>query len=294
MTMYKSAFFIPNPPGGNCTLCPHRCKLRPGGYGRCGVRYCAEDGWLYAIAYGRPTALQIDPIEKKPLARFMPGSRTFSIGTPGCNLACAWCQNAELSTASYPTLEPAAGEEFYAPARLVELAVAHHCRSVAFTYNEPTVWAEYAGDIADAAHAAGLAAVLVSNAYINPEAAAVFFPKIDAANFDLKGMSEMFYRGHCGGSLAPVLLAIEQFYRLGKHLELTNLVIPGLNDRPEDIEKLLDFVEAKLDRNVPLHFSAFFPRHRAADLPATPAATLYRIRGQAENRGFRYVYLGNL
>lgn len=292
--MFVSEFFTADPggDGGSCSLCPHRCRLAAGAYGRCGVR-CCDDGKLYSLVYGHPAALQVDPIEKKPLNLFLPGSRTFSIGTPGCNLACRHCQNHQLVHTPC-RLEDAGRQRLYAPETIVRQAREHGCRSVAFTYNEPTVWTEYAIDIAECAHANDLKTVLVSNAFITPEAAAVFYPHIDAANFDLKAMSDDFYRQQCGGLLAPVLEAIEFFYRLGRHLEITNLVIPGRNDSVEMVEQLLDFVETRLNRSVPLHFSAFFPCHRETELAPTPPSTLRRIREQAAARGFSHLFLGNI
>jgi len=271
-----------------CFLCPRRCLLAPGRSGFCGVRR-NEGGALVSLADGFPAALQVDPIEKKPLYHFLPGTFTFSCGTFGCNLRCANCQNDELSRGL-----PAAPGRRIAPDAIVRAALEHGCRSVAFTYNEPTIWAGYAIDIAEAAHAAGLATVLVSNAFITPEAAEQLFPVIDAANFDLKSGDPAFYRRICRGELAPVLAAIGDFFARGRHLEITNLLIPGLNDAPEQVEQLLDALEPIVDRTVPLHFSRFFPRCELRDLPPTPPERVHAACAAARARGYRYVHAGNL
>lgn len=274
-----------------CRLCPRACVIPLGECGFCGIRQ-NQAGRLVALAYGRPVALQVDPIEKKPLAEFMPGTRTFSLGTYGCNLGCVFCQNHHLSCGRYTVAELAQPE--LAPAELVAAARHQGCTSVAFTYNEPVTWGEYVIEVAAAAHAAGLATVLVSNGYLTLTAAADIFPGIDAANLDLKGFSEEFYRELTGGELAPVLAAAKAFRDGGGHLELTNLVIPGKNDAPEMIEALLTWVRDELSPEVPLHFSAYHPAHRYAGSPPTPAATLYRIRDAAHAAGLRHIYLGNL
>lgn len=284
-------------PAGNgavrCGLCPRRCLIPDGGRGFCAVRR-NRGGVLYAETYGHPVAVQNDPIEKKPLYHYMPGSRTFSIGTFGCNLNCLFCQNDSLSRGSYGA-EPRADLPFYAPDVLAEAALRAGCRSVAFTYNEPGVWAEYVMDIAHEAKKRGLGTVLVSNGYITPEAAEKLYPCIDAANIDMKGFSEDFYRGMCGGSLEPVLRACEYFRNVrGGHLELTNLVIPGRNDSDEMIGAYLDWAGEKLGLETVLHFSAYFPAYKYRESPPTPPETLYRIRDFARGRGFRFVYLGNI
>ncbi len=273
-----------------CDLCPRGCVVAPGDAGFCGVRR-NEAGTLYSLVYGRPAAMQIDPVEKKPFREYLPGTKTFSIGTFGCNLDCACCQNDEISGCRRPDVMAAV--PMREPDEIVRLARHYRCASVAFTYNEPTVFAEYAIAVATVARREGLATLLVSNAYISPKAAEALFPLIDAANFDLKGFSEEFYREHCRGRLAPVLEAIRYFHRLGRHLEVTNLVIPTRNDSPEMIRALLDWVGEQLSPEVPLHFTAFFPHLRLAGLPRTPRSTLEKIRDLALARGFRHVYLGN-
>jgi len=249
-------------------------------------------GALVSLAHGRPVALQVDPIEKKPFAAFLPGTRTFSLGTYGCNLGCVFCQNHHLSRGAYAEAELA--RPTVPPEEIVAAARRHACASVAFTYNEPVVWAEYAIDIARAARAAGLATVLVSNGYVTAEAAADLLPWIDAANLDVKGFAEDFYRDMAGGRLAPVLATAEACHRGGIHLEITNLVIPGRNDAPGMVADLIAWVRDTLSPDVPVHFSAYHPDHQYHASPPTPPATLRNIRAMALAAGLRHVHLGNV
>ncbi|MCF6176029.1 MAG: AmmeMemoRadiSam system radical SAM enzyme [Victivallaceae bacterium] len=274
-----------------CLLCPRRCVIADNCCGFCGVRQ-NHAGKLYSLAYGSPMAINVDPIEKKPLAEFMPGTTTFSIGTFGCNLNCNFCQNWTLSRGNYAQL--ANTVQTYSPETLVELALKRHCKSIAFTYNEPTVFAEYVIDTAKLTHDAGLATVLVSNGYISDTVRGELYPLIDAANIDMKGFSEEFYRSMTGTELAPILESIKYFYSLGHHLELTNLVIPGKNDSEAMINGWLNWIEEHLDKTVPLHFSAFHPDYKLNKISRTSAETLCRIKDQAKERGFISVYLGNI
>ena len=273
-----------------CGLCPHACRIPPGGVGACHVRRNAG-GTLVADTWGRPAALQVDPIEKKPLAWFLPGTRTFSIGTFGCNRACAFCQNNHLSRQGG---ELQRALEVVEPEAIVAMAKRTGCRSVAFTYNEPTVFIEDAMDIARLARAAGLATVLVTNGYIGAAARAALYPLIDAANIDVKGFSEGFYASICGGSLAPVLESC-RFYRreVGGHLEITNLLIPNRNDSPAMIQALLDWAAVAVGRDTPLHFTAYFPTGGFTE-PPTPEATVRRAETMAKEAGFTRVRVGNL
>ena len=272
-----------------CALCPRQCVISEGRAGFCGVRV-NQGGALASLSYGRPVSIAVDPIEKKPLNHFMPGSRTFSLGTFGCNLGCTFCQNYGISRECY--MED--GEyRFMEPERLVRMAIAQRCPSISFTYNEPTVFAEYAMDTAKLAHEAGLRTVLVSNGYISDEASDQLYPLMDAANIDMKGFSEDFYADMCQGSLGPVLNSIAKLHRLGTHLEITTLVIPGKNDGKESTEAWLDWAAENLGRDVPLHFSAYFPAYRCR-IPRTSPATLHEIRRLALDRGFRHVHLGNI
>lgn len=226
-------FYTRLPEGAvRCDLCPRRCVITPGGAGWCRMR-CNAAGELHALSYARPAAVAIDPIEKKPLMNFLPGTRTLSLGAFGCNLDCCFCQNSSLSHGTYN----ANGDwRILTPRETVSLAAANDCPSISLTYNEPTLWIEYAMDIAKLARASGLRTVLVTNGFIEPEPARALYPLVDAANIDVKGFSEEFYESMCGGSLAPVRTACEIFKNeAGGHLELTNLVIPGRNDSPEQI-----------------------------------------------------------
>ncbi|MDD3885764.1 MAG: AmmeMemoRadiSam system radical SAM enzyme [Victivallaceae bacterium] len=277
-------------PGGavECGLCPRRCRVSDGEYGFCRARV-NRGGRFFSEVWGRPAAVHIDPIEKKPFNWYMPGSRVFSIGTFGCNLGCVFCQNHELSRAeagASATLEEAS------PAAVVSSAIAAGCPAIAFTYNEPTVFAEYAIEMAKLARQRGLATLLVSNGYISDEAAAEFYPLISAANIDIKG-DDAFYRRMCGGELSPVLAACRRLLSHGSHLEVTNLVLPGENDDPGQVALWLEVLAAELGVEVPLHFSASFAAYHYYGRP-TPRATLERMAGQAAARGFKRVALGNV
>lgn len=273
-----------------CTLCPRRCTIPEGKTGYCGIRK-NEGGSLVSLAYGLPAALQIDPIEKKPLRHFLPGTKTFSVGTFGCNLGCVFCQNSHLSRGSYGRQD----FRYIPPEELVKLTLQHKCESLTFTYNEPSIWAEYAVDCFRLAKAAGLNTVLVSNGFISREAAEELYPLTDAANIDIKAMSEEFYRTMCNASLQPVLESCIHFKReLGKHLEITNLVIPGKNDSPEQIRALLDWVEQELGLDQVIHFSAYFPAYKYHESPRTPPGLIRRICAEAFYRGFSRIYAGNI
>lgn len=272
----------------SCRLCPRSCVIADGARGWCGVR-TNDGGTLVSEVYGRAAAVHVDPVEKKPLNHFLPGSRTFSIGTVGCNLDCAWCQNCSLSRGD-PDFSPSAD---FAPERVVSLARTHDCASIAFTYNEPTVFVEYATDIADMAHAAGLRTLAVTNGYIAPEACREFFSRIDAANVDLKAFRDDLYRRHTGGSLKPVLDSLVCMKALGVWIEVTTLIVPGVNDDPADLAAQTAWIHDHLGPDTPLHLSAFHPDHRMHDRPRTPTSTLERAREIATEAGLRFVYLGN-
>lgn len=278
--------------GVRCLLCPRKCLIPDGGCGVCAVRL-NRGGELVSQSYGYPVALQIDPIEKKPLRHFLPRSATFSIGTLGCNLKCVFCQNHHLSRGAY---QKRLTYRYFEPAEIAQLAKRHGCASLSFTYNEPTVFGEYVIDAANAAHELGLKTVLVSNAYINLEAAKEIYPLMDAANIDVKGFSEAYYREMCGGTLKPVTDAVE-FYRntVGGHVELTYLVIPGKNDSDKMIDDYLDWVESRLGIETPLHFTAYHPDYQYSESPRTPLELLYKIQNHAlADRNFPNVYLGNI
>ncbi len=271
-----------------CLLCPRNCVIKSGFCGFCAVRE-NKDGALFSLSYGRPVSVHIDPIEKKPLARFMSGSKTYSLGTFGCNLNCSFCQNDSLSRGSY---RPDDLLNFVPPEYIVQSAIKYKADSISFTYNEPTVFAEYAIDIAKLAKSAGLPLVLVSNGYIESNPASQLYPLIDAANIDMKGFSESFYQNMTSSRLKNVLESIKHLYSLGKHLEITTLIIPGENDKIEELDQWLDWVEFNLDKRVPLHFSAYHPAYRCS-IPATPVPILLKLKHHAEARGFT-AFTGNI
>ncbi|MEE9300263.1 MAG: AmmeMemoRadiSam system radical SAM enzyme [Alphaproteobacteria bacterium] len=273
-----------------CDICPRFCKLREGQRGLCFVRMC-EDDRIVLTTYGRSSGFCIDPIEKKPLNHFLPGTPVLSFGTAGCNLACKFCQNWDISKSrEIDTLADAAE-----PEAIAEAAKRLGCRSVAFTYNDPVVFFEYAVDIARACHAAGIKTVAVTAGYIADGARAEFFEPMDAANVDLKAFTEAFYRNICGGALKPVLDTLVYLKReTDVWFEITNLLIPDKNDSVEEITEMTRWVVENLGPDVPMHFTAFHPDWKMRDVPATPASTLMRARTLAMANGVRYVYTGNV
>jgi pyruvate formate lyase activating enzyme len=258
--------------------------------GLCFVRG-AEDGEVRLYTYGRSSGFCVDPIEKKPLNHFLPGTPVLSFGTAGCNLACKFCQNWDMSKSrEMDTLADQAS-----PLMLAAAAQRLGCASVAFTYNDPTVFMEYADDVADACRARGIKSVAVTAGYMCPEPRAEFFAHMDAANVDLKAFTERFYRKVCGAQLGAVLETLEYLKHETKvWFEITTLLIPGENDSDAELDAMTQWIMAKLGADVPLHFSAFHPDWKMLDVPATPAATLTRARELAISNGLRYVYTGNV
>ncbi|MFZ0529369.1 MAG: AmmeMemoRadiSam system radical SAM enzyme [Propionicimonas sp.] len=273
-----------------CDLCPQECKLRDQQRGACFVRR-REGDQVVLTTYGLASGFCIDPIEKKPLAHFYPGSSVLSFGTVGCNLACRYCQNWDISTSrDAERLQDAASPESIARA-----ATRLGCRSVAFTYNDPVVFAEYAIDVADACHAVGLRTVAVTAGYLHEQPRREFFAHIDAANVDLKGFTEEFYRTLTRSHLQPVLDTLVYLAReTSVWLEITTLVIPGHNDSDDELNRLAAWIATALGPDVPLHFSAFHPSHHMLDVPSTPPATLTRARRIALDHGLHFVYTGNV
>jgi pyruvate formate lyase activating enzyme len=242
--------------------------------------------------YGRVSSVAVDPIEKKPLYHFLPGSRSLSLGTIGCNLICRFCQNWHISK---PNDDSALDEERLAPERIAEAAVRARCASVSYTYNEPIIGFEFTLDCADACRERGVANVAVTNGYIEPEPRAEFFTAMDAANVDLKSFNERWYRRICGAHLQPVLDTLVYIHtHTPCWLEVTTLLIPGENDRAEELTRLVDWVLANLGPEVPLHFTAFHPNYRMLDHESTPPEILQRARRLAMDAGVRYVYTGNI
>jgi pyruvate formate lyase activating enzyme len=273
-----------------CDLCPRRCRLHEGQRGFCYVREAGADA-IHLTSYGRASGFCIDPIEKKPLNHFFPGTSVLSFGTAGCNLGCKFCQNWDISKArdDERLLDRAT------PEAIAAAAVRTGCRSIAFTYNDPVIFAEYAIDAAIAAHERGVATVAVTAGYVTAEARPEFFAHVDAANVDLKGFTEEFYRRQCFGHLEPVKETLEWLHReTGVWLEVTTLLIPGHNDSDAEIDRLAEWFVDRLGPEVPLHFTAFHPDFRMRDVPHTPADTLTRARVRARAAGLRHVYTGNV
>jgi pyruvate formate lyase activating enzyme len=273
-----------------CELCPRFCILSPGQRGFCFVREADTDG-IVLTSYGRSSGFCIDPVEKKPLYHFHPGSAVLSFGTAGCNLGCRYCQNWDLTKAA----EIDRLGERASPVAIAQTARRLGCTSVAFTYNDPVIFAEYAIDTARACREARVHSIAVTAGYVTAGARGELFAAMDAANIDLKAFSEEFYHRQCYGHLAPVLETIEYAVKeTSCWVELTNLVIPGLNDSDAEIEALCAWVLERLGPHVPLHFTAFHPDYKLLDLPPTPPETLRRARARAKSLGIDHVYTGNI
>lgn len=273
-----------------CGLCPHGCRLKEGQTGICGVR-AHVGGRLASMSYAHPTGFAIDPIEKKPLFHFMPGSPILSFGTLGCTLGCPWCQNWPQT---HPERELPAGRPVR-PEQVVALAQRERVPSIAYTYNEPTVFAEYLVDIARLAREQGIRNVAVTNGYITPKARPEVYADLDAANVDLKGFDEAFYQRETKGALEPILATLEWIVRETKiWLEITTLLIPGRNDTDAMLTRECEWIREKLGTDVPVHFTAFHPEFRMLDHPPTSVGTLTRAREIARHAGLRFVYTGNV
>ena len=269
-----------------CRLCPHNCKIKNGGYGICRVRQNI-DGVLYSLNYGRVTSCAVDPIEKKPLYHYYPGMNILSVGTFGCNFRCGFCQNWEIAQGNF------VAARYVTPEKLVEIALEAQKDSasigIAYTYSEPLVWYEFDYETAKIARQRGLKNVLVTNGFVQEKPLLELLPSIDALNIDVKAFTNDFYRKTCGGSLAPVLKTVELVQK-SAHVEVTNLVVPGMNDGDEEINALVDWI-ASLDPELPLHFSRYFPQYRF-DRAATPLQTLAKALRIAR-RKLKNVYIGN-
>jgi pyruvate formate lyase activating enzyme len=273
-----------------CDVCPRYCRLKDGQEGHCFVR-AARGGAIVLTTYGRSSGFCVDPIEKKPLSHFLPGTSVFSFGTAGCNLACSFCQNWDISKSR--EIDTLADEA--SPERIARAAAELGCRSVAFTYNDPVVFMEYAIDVARACHARGVKTVAVTAGYVSPKPRAELFAAMDAANVDLKAFTEDFYLKRCGGHLQPVLETLEYLVKETKvWVEITTLLIPGLNDGDAEIDAMTHWILDRLGPDVPLHFTAFHPDWKMRDRFATPPATLKRARAIAMRNGLHYVYTGNV
>jgi len=286
----KEAMFYQKIEGNKvrCNLCPHRCIISLGKKGICGVKE-NRNGVLYSLVYGKVVANNIDPIEKKPLFHFYPGSKAYSIATVGCNFRCLHCQNWQVSQLNDGEIT---GEEF-TPEEIVENAVGSGCESIAYTYTEPTIFYEYAFDTAKIAHRKGLKNIFITNGYISEEALREISPYLDAANIDLKSMSDSFYKKICNVRLRPVLNSIKLYYALGIWEEITTLIIPGYNDSSEELEKIAKFIR-DVDKSIPWHVSRFFPAYKLVNVSSTPLKTLEKAVEIGKKTGLKYVYQDNV
>lgn len=269
-----------------CTACRHYCIIAPEKKGICGVRQ-NKNGKLYLLVYGKPSAVNIDPIEKKPLFHFLPGTKSFSIGTMGCNFKCEFCQNWDLSQ-KYDRI----GEDL-SPEKAVEICREKKLESISYTYNEPGIFAEYVYDTAKLAKKHGIKNVMVTNGYESDEALNYLKPYVDAMNIDLKSFNEDFYKRICKASLKGVLDCIKKSYALGFWIEITTLLIPGKNDSNAELKKIADFI-ASIDKNIPWHISAFHPDYKMTDVMATSSASLAKAYEIGKKACLKYVYTGNI
>ena len=287
--MREARFYNPSDEGVQCLLCPHHCRIKEGGRGRCRSREC-RDGKLYALSYGIPCAIADDPVEKKPLNQFLPGTRCLSLSCTGCNLSCRWCQNSDISQVAPEEADftPVSSEE------LIDICLRRGIPSMAYTYTEPFTWFEYMYDIAVHAHEKGLKNILVSAGYVEKEPLQELLPFIDAANIDIKAMDDDIYRRYCGATLAPVLENILAMKAAGVHIEITNLLVTGLNDSEEQVRNLCQWMIDNGLQDVPLHLSRYFPRYRFRDAVPTPKVTMLKAREVAHSSGIQNVYLGNI
>ena len=287
--MKEARFYTTSEDGVQCLLCPHHCRIKEGGRGICRSREC-RDGRLYSLSYGRPCALAVDPVEKKPLNQFMPGTFCLSLSCTGCNLSCRWCQNSDISQAAPED----ADYTVITPDEVVDACLRRGLPSIAYTYTEPFTWWEYMYDIAVLAHEKGLKNILVSAGYVENEPLREILPFLDAANIDIKAMDDSFYRKYSGAALSPVLDNILAMKGAGVHVEITNLLVTGLNDSDDQVGALCRWIAANGLQDVPLHFSRFFPRYRMKESVPTPKAILLRARDIALSSGIKTVYLGNI
>ena len=281
----------------NCNLCHHRCLIAPEKVGLCGVHQNIE-GKLYSLVYDRVISAKADPVEKKPFFHFIPGSRSLSIATVGCNFQCLHCQNYQISQWPRDTrqsLEKSASEipgRSISPHEIVSLAQTHQCSNIAYTYTEPTIYLELALETALLAHQAGIKNLFVTNGYMTPQALETIQPYLDGANVDLKGFDGRKYQQVCGGHLQPILENIQQMRKMNIWLEVTTLIIPGHNDSEEEIREMAHFL-GELGKEIPWHLSVFHPTYRMTGRPQTPLESLHRARRIGMEEGLRYVYIGN-
>jgi len=288
----KEARFYEKLEGGgvHCSLCPHGCIVREGRRGICGVRE-NRGGTLVSLVYGKPVALHVDPIEKKPLFHFLPGSSSFSLATAGCNMSCQYCQNADISQG--PREKRAIEGEAADPGSVVQAAASQSCRTISYTYTEPAVYWEYAYDIAVLAEPAGIRNVFVTNGFWSKEALAAMLPSMHAANVDLKFFRDASYKRICGAKLQPVLDTIRGMHQGGIWVEVTTLLVPGLNDSGEELNDIARFI-AGVDPSIPWHISRFHPQYKMTDRPPTDPRWIRKARDIGLRAGLSFVYSGNV
>ncbi|MBK5210944.1 MAG: AmmeMemoRadiSam system radical SAM enzyme [Coriobacteriia bacterium] len=274
-----------------CGVCNHRCRIKDGKRGICGVRE-NSGGVLYALNYGKAVSVSIDPIEKKPLFHFMPGTTTYSFATVGCNFKCDWCQNWEISQSSKPN-GLIMGSDI-SPQEHVAQALDYGCPSISYTYTEPTIFIEYALDTMKVAREAGLKNVWVSNGYMTPEALEAIAPYLDAINVDFKGPDDAVYQRYCGGRAKFVMENLVAIKRLGIHLEITTLVIPEVNDRKDQLRAVAEFIAKEVGEDVPWHISRFFPAWKMPQTPVTPIETLELAAEIGRDLGLEHIHIGNV
>jgi len=274
-----------------CLTCSHYCAINPGHRGLCGVRENIK-GKIYSLVYSKAISENIDPIEKKPLFHFMPGTFTYSIATVGCNFRCQWCQNWQISQ-SPKQKNPIEGWEL-PPKEIVKHAKQNGCPSISYTYTEPTIFLEYALDTMKLARKAGLKNIWVSNGFMSKEALKVILPYLDAINVDLKSFSEKTYQEFCGAKLKPILENLKKIAQSKTHLEITTLIIPGFNDSEKELKQIAQFIANELNKNISWHISRFFPAYKMPDTPITPLETLKKAEKIGKKAGLKFIHIGNI
>lgn len=274
-----------------CVACNHRCIIPEGKRGICCVRE-NHQGKLYALNYGKTVASNVDPIEKKPLYHFLPGTRIYSFAAVGCNFRCSWCQNWEI--AQSPKLSETIEGIEVSPEEHISRAIRSRCPSIAYTYTEPTIFVEYALDTMKLAREKGIKNVWVTNGYMSRETLDEIIPTLDAANVDFKGANDGVYEKYCGGQAKPVMENLKYLHEAGVHIEITTLIVPGINDKQNQVEEIAEFIATQLSREVPWHISRFFPAWKLQDTPVTPLKTLEMAKSIGEKAGLKYIHLGNV
>lgn len=275
----------------SCAVCNQRCTIAEGKRGICGVRE-NHQGSLYTLNYGKTIAVNIDPIEKKPLYHFLPKTKVYSFAAEGCNFRCTWCQNWEISQSPKPN-KPVQGIDI-SPEEHVKRALTYSCPSIAYTYSEPTIYVEYALDTMKLAREEGLKNVWVSNGYMSGETLDTIVAYLDAANIDFKGPNDGVYEKYCGGKAEPIMENLKYLCKAGVHIEITTLVIPGVNDKPEQLDNIAQFIAGELSPEVAWHVSRFFPAWKMNNTPITPVETMTTARAIGQEAGLKYIHIGNV